>query len=136
MAVVVDGRGIASVVAANQLTAGSVVEERVIAACRAHYLARVVHPVQRIPVSEIGHQEGGHGAEARAASIGFLEEAARADPEYAPAYAGLATAYSTLAFHLAGDVGELVEKARAARGRAPAGSGFGRSPRIASRVEL
>src|ERR1039458_2247127 len=91
MAVVVDGRGIASVVAAisgncaevNQLTAGSVVEERVIAACRAHYLARVVHPVQRIPVSEIGRQEGGHGAEARAASIGFLEEAARSDPEYA-----------------------------------------------------
>jgi hypothetical protein len=47
-----------------------------------------------------------------------LEEAARSDPEYAPAYAGLATAYSTLAFHLEGDIGELVAKARAAGGHA------------------
>ncbi|MGO9097399.1 MAG: tetratricopeptide repeat protein [Bryobacteraceae bacterium] len=58
------------------------------------------------------------GYEARAASIRFLEQAARADPQYAPAYAGLATAYSTMAFHLEGDIDELLAKARSAGGRA------------------
>jgi serine/threonine-protein kinase len=58
------------------------------------------------------------GHESRAASIGFLEEAARADPGYAPAYAGLTTAYATMAFHMEGDVGELLAKARSAGGRA------------------
>jgi serine/threonine-protein kinase len=58
------------------------------------------------------------GFEARAGSIRFLEEAARVDPQYAPAFAGLATAYATMAFHMEGDVGELVAKARSAGGRA------------------
>jgi tetratricopeptide (TPR) repeat protein len=47
-----------------------------------------------------------------------LEEAARADPQYAPAYAGLATAYSTMAFHLEGGIDDLLAKARSAGGRA------------------
>ena len=58
------------------------------------------------------------GIETRADSIRFLEEAARADPEFAPAYAGLATAYATMAFHQQGDVAELVARARRAAGRA------------------
>jgi serine/threonine-protein kinase len=58
------------------------------------------------------------GSETRAGSIRFLEEAARADPGYAPAWAGLTSAYATMAFHLEGDVGELVAKARSAGGKA------------------
>jgi TolB-like protein/Flp pilus assembly protein TadD len=58
------------------------------------------------------------GFEARAGSIRFLEAAARADSLFAPAYAALATAYATMAFHQEGDVGELVAKARSAGGRA------------------
>jgi serine/threonine-protein kinase len=58
------------------------------------------------------------GIETRADSIRFLEQAARADPQYAPAYAGLATAYATLAFHQEGDIDELMAKARSAGGRA------------------
>jgi len=58
------------------------------------------------------------GFEDRADSIRFLEQAARADPQYAPAYAGLATAYATMAFHQQGDSGELMAKARNAGGRA------------------
>ena len=58
------------------------------------------------------------GHETRASSIQFLETAARADPQYAPAYAGLTTAYATMAFHMEGDVGELIAKARNAGGRA------------------
>jgi len=58
------------------------------------------------------------GFDSRVDSIRFLEEAARADPEFAPAYAGLATAYSTMAFHQQGDVGESLAKARSAAGRA------------------
>ena len=54
----------------------------------------------------------------RAGSIRFLEEAARADPQFAPAWAGLATAYSTMAFHMEDDVGQLAAKARSAGGRA------------------
>jgi serine/threonine-protein kinase len=60
----------------------------------------------------------GKGFEARAGSIPFLEEAAREDPQYAPAWAGLATAYSTMAFHMEGDAGELVARARNAGGHA------------------
>jgi tetratricopeptide (TPR) repeat protein len=58
------------------------------------------------------------GHETRADSIRFLEEAARADPQYAPAWAGLTTAYSTMAFHMEGDIDELVAKARGAGERA------------------
>jgi TolB-like protein/tetratricopeptide (TPR) repeat protein len=59
------------------------------------------------------------GHETRAGSIRFLEEAARADPQFAPAWAGLATAYATMAFHMEeDDVGQLVAKARSAGGRA------------------
>jgi serine/threonine-protein kinase len=58
------------------------------------------------------------GHETRAASIQFLEAATRADPQYAPAWAGLATAYATMAFHMEDDVGELMAKARSAGGRA------------------
>jgi serine/threonine-protein kinase len=58
------------------------------------------------------------GHESRAGSIRFLEEAARADPQYAPAWAGLATAYATMAFHMEGDIDELLAKARSAGGRA------------------
>jgi TolB-like protein/tetratricopeptide (TPR) repeat protein len=58
------------------------------------------------------------GHETRSSSIQYLEAAAQADPQYAPAYAALTTAYSTMAFHMEGDVGELVAKARAAGGRA------------------
>ena len=58
------------------------------------------------------------GHETRVLSIQFLEQAARADPQYAPAYAGLTTAYATMAFHMEGDVGELLAKARSAGGRA------------------
>jgi TolB-like protein/tetratricopeptide (TPR) repeat protein len=58
------------------------------------------------------------GHEARAGSIRFLEEAARADPQYAPAYAALATAYATMAFHMEGEIGELLAKARRSGARA------------------
>ncbi|MBZ5724382.1 MAG: hypothetical protein LAP87_05235 [Acidobacteriia bacterium] len=58
------------------------------------------------------------GHATRADSIKFLEEAARADPQYAPAWAGLTSAYATLAFHMQGDVGELIAKTRNAGGRA------------------
>jgi serine/threonine-protein kinase len=58
------------------------------------------------------------GIDTRADSIRFLEQAARADPQYAPAYAGLATAYATMAFHQEGDIDELMAKARSAGGRA------------------
>ena len=58
------------------------------------------------------------GHETRASSIRFLEEATRADPQYAPAWAGLTTAYATMAFHVEGDIGELTAKARSAGGRA------------------
>jgi serine/threonine-protein kinase len=58
------------------------------------------------------------GIETRAGSIRFLEEAARADPGYAPAWAGLTTAYATMAFHMEGDVEELLAKARSAGGKA------------------
>jgi serine/threonine-protein kinase len=58
------------------------------------------------------------GFETRAGSIKFLEEAARADPGYAPAYAGLTTAYASMAFHMEGDVGDLAAKARSAGRRA------------------
>jgi serine/threonine-protein kinase len=58
------------------------------------------------------------GFESRAESVRFLETAAQTDPQYAPAYAGLATAYATMAFHMEGDVGELAAKARSAGGRA------------------
>jgi len=58
------------------------------------------------------------GHQTRTSSIQFLEQAARADPQYASAYAGLTTAYATMAFHMEGDVGELVAKARSAGGRA------------------
>jgi serine/threonine-protein kinase len=58
------------------------------------------------------------GTEGRAESIRFLEEAARADPQYAPAYAGLTTVYATMAYHMEDDVGELLAKARSAGGRA------------------
>jgi len=58
------------------------------------------------------------GHTTRTSSIRFLEEAARLDPQYAAAHAGLATAYSTMAFHMEGDVGELVAKARSAGERA------------------
>jgi len=56
----------------------------------------------------------GKGHETRAGSIRFLEEAVRADPQYAPAHAGLATAYATMAFHMEGDIAELEAKARSA----------------------
>ena len=58
------------------------------------------------------------GYETRTSSIQFLEEAARADPQYAPAYAALTTAYATMAFHMDGDIGELLGKARSAGGKA------------------
>jgi serine/threonine-protein kinase len=58
------------------------------------------------------------GFESRAESIRFLEEAARADPQFAPAWAGLATAYATMAFHMEDDVGPLLVKARSTGGRA------------------
>jgi TolB-like protein/Flp pilus assembly protein TadD len=58
------------------------------------------------------------GPATRAGSIQFLEEAARADPGYAPAYAGLATAYTLMAFDQEGDVDELMSKARSAGRRA------------------
>jgi len=58
------------------------------------------------------------GHESRAGSIRFLEDAARADPQYAPAWAGLATAYATMAFHMEGDIDELLAKARNAGARA------------------
>src|ERR1017187_4804868 len=56
------------------------------------------------------------GHESRAESIPYLEKAARAEPPYAPAYAGLATAYATMAFHMEGDIDQLVAKARSAGG--------------------
>jgi serine/threonine-protein kinase len=58
------------------------------------------------------------GHESRSGSIRFLEDAARADPQYAPAWAGLATAYATMAFHMEGDIDELLSKARSAGRRA------------------
>jgi serine/threonine-protein kinase len=58
------------------------------------------------------------GHETRASSIPFLEQAARADPQYAPAYAGLTSAYATMAFHMEGDIDELLAKARSAGRRA------------------
>jgi adenylate cyclase len=58
------------------------------------------------------------GPDAKADSVRFLEEAARTDPQFAPAWAGLTTAYSTMAFHLQGDIDELLAKARSAGGRA------------------
>jgi serine/threonine-protein kinase len=60
----------------------------------------------------------GKGFEGREESVRFLEQAARADPQYAPAWAGLATLYSTMAFHGQGDIGELTAQARRAGGRA------------------
>ena len=58
------------------------------------------------------------GFEARAESVRFLEEAARADPQYAPAFAGLASAYAGMAFQGQGDIDELLAKARSAGARA------------------
>lgn len=65
-----------------------------------------------------GRSLSGKGFEGWSGSIAFLDEAARADPQYAPAYAGLATVYATRAFHMDGDIDELVAKARAAGARA------------------
>jgi len=58
------------------------------------------------------------GHETRVDSIRFLEEAARADPQFVPAFAGLTTAWATMAFHMEGDIGELMAKARNSGGRA------------------
>jgi serine/threonine-protein kinase len=60
----------------------------------------------------------GKGFDAWAGSIRFLEQAARADPQYAPAWAGLTTVYANGAFHMEGDIDELLAKARNAGGRA------------------
>jgi TolB-like protein/tetratricopeptide (TPR) repeat protein len=47
-------------------------------------------------------------------SVGFLEQAIRKDPTYAPAYATLADACGTLAFHGLAPLSEVMPKAKAA----------------------
>jgi serine/threonine-protein kinase len=75
-----------------------------------------------LPNAQEGYWRGRYllakGPEGRAEGVRLLEEAARADPQYAPAHAGLATAYAIMAFHLEGDIDELSAKARSAAGRA------------------
>ncbi len=58
------------------------------------------------------------GSDGRAAAVPFLEQAVKLYPNYAKAYAALATAYSTMAFHAEGPPAELAAKARQAAGRA------------------
>ena len=75
-----------------------------------------------LPVAQEAYWRGRYllskGHATRAESIRFLNDATREDPQYAPAWAGLATAYAVMAFHGEGDIGELTAKARSAGGRA------------------
>jgi TolB-like protein/tetratricopeptide (TPR) repeat protein len=84
--------------------------------------ASAIAPRPPLPGAEEAYWRGRYmlskGPEGRAASIRLLEDAVRADPQYAPAYAGLTTVYATMAFHLEGDAGELLLKAQNAGARA------------------
>jgi TolB-like protein/Tfp pilus assembly protein PilF len=58
------------------------------------------------------------GAEGREKAVPLLEKAVALEPRYPAAWAALATAYSTMAFHMEGPTAELAAKAKAAGSRA------------------
>ncbi len=80
--------------------------------------AYAVNPEARVPYLKGLHFTRQWAEEGLRAAIRYFEQALRADPKYAPAYAELAGCYALLAIHGASPPAEVMPKAKAAASRA------------------